>query len=82
MKPATNYHTQTDSRALLSPDTPKTFFWTEWGIKFAWQKKGGALHIEDINPEWNTKCKLSRWDCVKCAFGFIFAALSSRMRES
>ena len=29
----------------------KCFFWKKWGIKFSWQKRGGVLHIEDLNPE-------------------------------
>lgn len=72
--------TNTASKIQTTPDPPKpkTFFWTKWGISFAWQKKGGILHIHDINPEWRTQYRLTRWECVKVAWGFIRAAFISR----
>lgn len=35
----------------------------------------GVLHIEDLNPQVETRWRMSRWEMVKFGFKAIFAAV-------
>lgn len=57
----------------------KNLLSTEWGpcIRF----DGTMLHVEDINPHWETKWNLTRWEMVKLGARLIISALRKKVCE-
>lgn len=49
-----------------------TIFWHPTGALLRYQR--GFLRIEDLNPQWETRWRLSRWEMVKVGLRFILAA--------
>jgi hypothetical protein len=41
------------------------------------QYGGGTLYIADLNPEIETRWRMSRWEMVKFGFAALFAALAA-----
>lgn len=49
---------------------------TNWGPTIGYDR--GYLHVEDINPHWETKWKLSRWEMMMMGARLIIAAFRKR----
>jgi hypothetical protein len=53
-----------------------TLFWDQTGplMRYA----DGILHIEDLNPEFKTKWRMSRWEMFRLGWRCIRAALEPK----
>lgn len=54
----------------------KTLLFTQDGPLLRFD--GRLVHVEDINPHWETKWNLTRWEMVKLGARLIVAAIRKR----
>lgn len=50
-----------------------TLFWHPTGPKVSYRE--GILHVSDLNPQVETRWRMSRWEMVKLGFACLNAAL-------
>lgn len=55
---------------------PKTILFTNWGPLVTYD--GETVHVADINPEIETRWRLSRWEVFVFGFKAMFAAVFAR----
>lgn len=54
----------------------KNLLFTAWGPHLRFD--GRLVHVEDINPHWEAKWDLTRWEMLKLGASLIFAAIRKR----